>query len=262
MRTLDAIALAADFATVAYPSQRSALDSFSPGFTVVPFHAGIADGLIGVSKRERLAILAIAGSDESLDWIRNSHAKVHLHHDVGRHQGFFDHALEVREAVHQLSGDIRRDLYSADRVILTGHSQGGAAAIHAADLLPFDHVSSIITFGAPRTLRVENAYRYEHVDKVIRCVRPGDIVPDVPLRVAEWFQYAPVGGWAHVGANYWFHEDGRVTTEESATWQYWRRIRRAARYWIQPWSQRREQAVRDHDMQIYRQLAIAARYAV
>jgi len=130
-------------------------------------------------------IFAIEGTKEKIDWFTNIKF---LFRANGMHRGFKANAERtmVRAIAngHKLNDD--------KKLVLTGHSLGGASAVCLADLLKerFPDLT-IVTFGAPRPgnrcLRDRLAsfehYRYRHGD---------DIVPLTPPWLTGYVHTAPV----------------------------------------------------------------------
>jgi pimeloyl-ACP methyl ester carboxylesterase len=99
------------------------------------------------------------------------------------HAGFFKGARGLVDK--GLFGRLRRD----KPILLIGHSLGGALAVNAAAILDAEgfNVSSVVTFGAPRTFTKGTAERFkERGIYVVEFSNPGDPVPDVPFR---WWGY-------------------------------------------------------------------------
>lgn len=103
-------------------------------------------------------IVAIAGSDDPLDWWRN----LYVHRVKGLHQGFY-HAARALQSSFK---------YLPKNPVFTGHSRGGAIAVILAQL----YNSQAITFGAPKS-----GSKHPH----IAFVAAGDIVPCLPLSYAR-----------------------------------------------------------------------------
>ncbi|KAI9029625.1 Alpha/Beta hydrolase protein [Phycomyces nitens] len=123
------------------------------------------------------------------------------------HHGFYKAYMEVQDEVltgmtHQISA------YPNYRVVVTGHSLGGALATLAGlDLYQRDsrfnpNRLSIITYGGPRV--GNSAFAYYVTDTGIsleRVVHKQDAVPHVPPQAF---------GFLHPGIEYWIEEDDRV----------------------------------------------------
>lgn len=100
-------------------------------------------------------------------------------YEFGRaHKGFTEEAvrisIRIREAIRE------KGIKNIQRVILTGHSLGGAVAALSEKLIQSEIASTFI-FGSPRYCDV-SAYYSLLVDPPIQIQRPGDMVPFIPPR--------------------------------------------------------------------------------
>lgn len=156
---------------------------------------------VGVAVSPSTVVLACRGSDDAGDWLENLLAlrvgwRPVLPPGVGVHLGFRRQAERIRAElfgvldVAELNGD--------HRVILTGHSLGGAMALLLAAALRADgrRVDAVVTFNAPRVGgRRWAAWETWESTTVARFVvaRQGerDLVSRLPLSRF---------GWEHVGA--------------------------------------------------------------
>jgi len=120
--------------------------------------------------------LAVGGSDETEDWIRNIRTMPWWSSELGCfcHAGFYKSA---RKAYPKVS----RILSGARNIVVCGHSKGGAEATILAAMLRVVgyRVSELITFGSPRCGFGGLADRLGDV-KMIRYVNGGDPVPALP----------------------------------------------------------------------------------
>lgn len=125
------------------------------------------------------AIVVFRGSELSWrDWFRNLFA-VGFHHQGQRiHEGFVQGIMEVYS-------DVRIALRGAKRVVVTGHSQGGALALLCAKQLIQDgwDVANVYTFGQPRVGDSRFCTRTDEVlrNRYFRVVYGNDPVPHAPL---------------------------------------------------------------------------------
>ena len=129
-------------------------------------------------------ILAIEGTYEKTDWYTNIKF---LFRNEDMHRGFKANA--ERTLVELISrGDALPD---KRRLVLTGHSLGGATATCLADLLSRTHPDAmIVTFGSPRPggrklrhrMAIREHYRYRHGD---------DVVPLTPPWIAGYVHTCP-----------------------------------------------------------------------
>lgn len=126
------------------------------------------------------AIVAIAGTNESLDWLKNLF-----------HRPYDDCHRAYERTGDRLFGPLTKALQrhkDLERITFTGHSKGGGIATYLNSLrfyLPTDAV----TFDSPRVFCRHRAEVYDHTS-LLRVFKPLDIVPRVPLRI---FGYKHVG---------------------------------------------------------------------
>ena len=119
--------------------------------------------------------LAIQGTNEVGDWKTNLSF---LFKSEDTHDGFKRNAWKI--AVDVLLSGCLRDIENDYRIVLTGHSLGGATAIVLLDLLQNYYTRlALVTFGAPRPggrLLRKRVCSYPHY----RFVHGSDIVPLTP----------------------------------------------------------------------------------
>lgn len=168
--------VAADLQGAAYATWENDPDAFSA--------AGVQ------AKRYRIGgntYVAIRGTDDLLDWLRNVPDKVFCG-PTTTFAGYLGAAVLLRSWIN--SEDIE------GKLILCGHSQGGGIAITLpmVSVMLRDKVDHIITFGSPKCTIGPHPCN----DKITRVVRRLDVVPDLPT----------LGGWEHVGAELYFEDDG------------------------------------------------------
>lgn len=132
-----------------------------------------------VKEKGDFLFFAFTGSSEVADWLSNFKFLKVSRDGMGRiHDGFADSWDELRPMVYShLAGDKKR------KIVLTGHSLGGALATLAAMWLKRDgyNVVECVTFGAPRI----GNYTFREVYKSLRIptfrfVHGYDIVPTIP----------------------------------------------------------------------------------
>lgn len=114
-----------------------------------------------VRRHRGWTIIAFRGTDSTDDWRRNFRTS-----GTNTHQGFLSAATKFSDLVMFYKE-------RGDKVLLTGHSLGGAMA----DILSRLCVVPCVTFGAPRTTRGAPTVPAA----AVRCVASGDPVPHVPL---------------------------------------------------------------------------------
>lgn len=90
------------------------------------------------------------------------------------HQGFL-------KASKPIFNQLRTELKKEYDIVTTGHSLGGAVAVILGMQLQSDHfkVSEVVTFGQPKVTNIGGANKFKDL-KVLRFVRPKDMVPIVP----------------------------------------------------------------------------------
>ena len=93
---------------------------------------------------------------------------------VGIHQGF-------KQASIPIYNQIKNKLNKSEKIITTGHSLGGAAALVVAMQLQEQgfNVASVITFGQPKVTNLTGSLKFSGLN-VIRVVTPNDLVPILP----------------------------------------------------------------------------------
>ena len=118
--------------------------------------------------------LAVEGTKEKTDWITNLKF---LFRDKDRHRGFKSNAERTLTDFYCAGGTLPEDR----RLVLTGHSLGGATATMLAERLAERFPDLIlITFGSPRPggrkfrerMRHTNHYRFVHGDDVVPKTPP------------------------------------------------------------------------------------------
>lgn len=121
---------------------------------------------------------AITGSNDRVDWIYNARAVMvdsEVPNFLGRcHCGFMDLSIDVAKCLRMVLEGRYKNL---GRLVLTGHSLGGALAVMASLRLP-QYDPQVITFGAPRCFDRNGAIAY-NVDST-HYVYGSDLVPFIP----------------------------------------------------------------------------------
>lgn len=242
----------ADLSLLAYPTRREEVP-VPESFEVREWEYNNTAGLIALSEQDQAAIVAVAGSNDSGDWRQNRRLGVVNRQHVEYHGGFYEHACDVYLALHKRTREWR-----GFRLILTGHSLGGAAAAILGVMDAAFWPTQVVTFGTPRFLKSKNAHKYPLCSRLSRFVMPLDLVPDVPfLSVLPGIGW-PAGGWAHCGSAYWLAPRKTPVTEIQFAGHVARRVKRfvsLAR--TSPWRWF-EKLNEFHDMRQYRDLVHAA----
>ena len=142
------------------------------------------DFLYDASACDGYKILAIEGTQEKTDWITNIKF---LFRRNDMHRGFKANA--ERTLTNMIANGL--DMPHEKRLVITGHSLGGASATCLADILKERYPDLIlVTFGSPRPggkklkerLSDLTHYRYVHGD---------DVVPRTPPSFAGFVHTAP-----------------------------------------------------------------------
>lgn len=147
------------------------------------------------------AVIAICGSNDSLDWVHDLDAGQLPYRGGHVHRGFLEHAGYLWHGIENAVEPSRT-------YHITGHSLGGATAqIVAAELSDHigAHVGSVSTFGAPRCFSPTAAAALSTMP-IRRYVNTGDLVPSVPPRF--WGR-----GFNHAGLSFYLSRQGEVYTE-------------------------------------------------
>ncbi|MEM9217751.1 MAG: lipase family protein [Cyanobacteria bacterium P01_F01_bin.150] len=179
-----------------------------------------------LSATASLTYVVFRGSGEDADWDTNfalNQTQGYPYDDNPRtdiqiHEGFSNAYLSVRDSIHKEISNLEQQT----RIIVTGHSLGGALATLCALDLQFNFFSSaseqisLYTFGSPR---VGNANFKKSFDRRVpnsyRIINGMDIVPAVPRpwqryrHVAQEYRVGKRFSWRFVSQRFKDHEIAR-----------------------------------------------------
>ncbi len=150
-------------------------------------------------------IVTFRGTAGLRDWLGNLNAFSTTTSYGSLHRGFYFAFQAVKASLEQMMRDIG---LNNRKLVLTGHSLGGAlATVAAAEWLSLFDIRSVYTFGQPRVCKSDTASHIEqHLgSKFFRIVNDDDIVPRVPP------------GYEHIGKLFRFGPTGSVSNESLAT---------------------------------------------
>ena len=162
----------------------------------------MSTGFIAVDHVHKLVVLSFRGSASQQNWIENlkfGQVCTDLCPHCGVHHGFWEQWKGMSLMV--ISNMVAATAAHPDyRVIVTGHSLGGAvASLAAADLRKnsshlMDH-TELFTYGSPRVGNVHTAaFLTQQSSKSYRITARADPVPRVP---------GPLFGYLHMSPEYW-----------------------------------------------------------
>lgn len=144
--------------------------------------------------------VSFQGTQSLFDWLKNFCMELKGINDIGHHHTGF---MSVTEESFPIVGEHLLSVlknYPNKKIVLTGHSLGGAMATLYAFILKQKHpnvnIHSLITFGQPRC---GDKPFSEHLNSLKldykRFVNTGDYIADVPPPSA-------IGKWSHAGLGF------------------------------------------------------------
>lgn len=146
-------------------------------------------------------IICFPGTASRRDWQTDAQIRKTVWRAGRVHRGFA-HALD------SVLDDITAQLQPEDRIIVAGHSLGGALAMLCADELARrgERIAGVFTFGQPRVgnWSFASAYNAQLHDQTWRIVNAGDPVAKVPF---------VFGSYKHAGTEVYLRRDGGVTVD-------------------------------------------------
>lgn len=161
-----------------------------------------------VTCNDKYLILCFRASREKEDWFKTNFDTTLEDTEYGPiHRGFHRSFLSVYRRV----ADAMDAMYRDQKVLIVGHSLGGALANVAA--LYLDHyigIDQIYTYGQPRALSRKSAKYYDSnfFERSFRFSASGDFVSLIPYSV-----FPPALSYRHVGQHYYFSENGALRIE-------------------------------------------------
>ena len=190
-------------------------------------HGSIDRGYCRLFWNNDTIIIAFRGTREDIDWkISNLKILPIKLSDCGKeserirvHQGFHNTLNFIDRTTQKRSLDAiiahiqENHLFNGRKIVITGHSLGGALAIlFAVKLRHYNpeyfnkHISEIVTFGSPAVgFKAFQDYYQELDDKTIRIVNNSDIVP-----------FTPPFFYRHIGKQFWLYKSGGIL--ENVSW--------------------------------------------
>lgn len=186
--------------------------------------AGLSGLEAYILRHEDDLVVAIRGSQETIDWFQNARARKRRFKGVRVHRGF------ARSAANFLSTfeDHVEDWRPFNRIWLTGHSLGGAVAqIIAFVLTKQDYdIALLISFGSPRAggpLTWGKRVKRTGLDeRIVRWVNNDDIVARLPFFAPG---ADPVPGaslsnafWAHIGPQHYIDTETETVLLNDNRW--------------------------------------------
>ncbi|KAJ6838216.1 lipase-like [Iris pallida] len=216
-----------EYASAVYMSDLTALftwtcsrcDDMTTGFEMIELIVDVQNCLqafVGVAHDLNAVIIAFRGTQEHSiqNWIEDLFWKQLDLNYLGMpeamvHHGFYSayHNTTMRPGI--LSAVQRtKELYGDLRVMVTGHSMGGAmASFCALDLTVNQGLRDVrlMTFGQPRVGNaVFASYFNKHVSNAFRVTNGHDMVPHLP----PYYSYFPQKTYHHFAREVWLHNAG------------------------------------------------------
>lgn len=194
-------------------------DQFEHGVLVVDALTD-AQAVVTMLPKGKRAVVAFRGSSSKTDWRHNMMVPLQCLPAPRcttwqAHTGFVKQYTAIHESVLQIlrNGGVQR-------VLLCGHSLGGALAVISAAMLPEDLACDLVTFGSPRPgNRALASGVSDRCDSCVRVVRDRDIVPLMPLEIMGYSHVCEP--WLRVSDN---GRIDRIERERSTLWQMINRV--------------------------------------
>ncbi|XP_020103422.1 lipase-like isoform X2 [Ananas comosus] len=197
----------------------SRCNDLTKGFEVIELIVDVQhclQAVVGVDHNLDAIIVAFRGTQENSiqNWVEDLLWKqLDLNYpgmpDAMVHRGFYSayHNTTIRPAVISAVEKIRRS-YGHIKIMVTGHSMGGAlASFCALDLIVNEGIRNVelMTFGQPRVGNAAFASFFsKNVKHAIRVTHEQDIVPHLP----PYYSYFPKKTYHHFPREVWLHNIG------------------------------------------------------
>ncbi len=189
------------------PYDAELLEEFESSDFVVRAEIANEDAEAVVYEYGDTVVVAFRGTSSATDFLRDMKAwKVHLepYKKARVHAGFLAHYSKIRELV-------AKEVKTTERLIVTGHSLGGAVAQLAALELSAEHC---VTFGGPRVGNLRFAGIFNHgVRETRRYVKQNDAIPRTP-KINFWHAhpqtYIAADGRVVFNPGWWFEKFDRM----------------------------------------------------
>jgi predicted lipase len=165
--------------------------------------AGGVQGFVGFSTNLKSIIVSFRGSSNIKNWISNLNAARTTYAVCSGcqvHSGFNSAYNLVKNDLHSLVEQYTA-MFRGSRIMVTGHSLGGALAILAASdfITLYGKVDEVYTFGQPRVGNAAFGLWYQQkVPQTYRLIHYADIVPHLPPSNL---------GFVHSNYQIWYTED-------------------------------------------------------
>ncbi|XP_028751640.1 lipase [Neltuma alba] len=197
----------------------SRCDGLTKGFEIIELVVDVQhclQGFVGMAKDPAAIIIAFRGTQESSiqNWIEDLFWKqLDIDYpgmsDAMVHRGFYYayHNTTLRPAILKAL-ERAKSVYGDTKIIVTGHSMGGAmASFCGLDLVVNQNAQDVqvMTFGQPRVGNAAFASYYsELVPNTIRVTNGHDMVPHLP----PYYYYFPRKTYHHFPREVWLHNIG------------------------------------------------------
>ena len=127
--------------------------------------------------RNDAVICAFRGSDDKVDWLYNARIPLSRseipNFDGYIHCGYMDLSIDVAKCIRM----VMEGRYKSKKLILTGHSLGGALSI-VSSLRLREYNPEVVTFGSPKVFNKEGVRNYKIPST--HYIYGSDLVPHIP----------------------------------------------------------------------------------